>query len=165
MLGTRSSARRAAITAIALLLAACGTPAPSATADPHAGHSPAASGASATPPPSVPEGADGSIELESEFVMGGAGVRTAEALEVASSQPVLVTGFLLRDVDGGIWFCDAIDDSDPPTCASPRLWVANFPDDEAVFAPENIESTGAQTAGGVTWVPEQQLYGVVHPAP
>lgn len=78
---------------------------------------------------------------------------------------MLVTGILLRDVDGGIWFCDALDDSDPPTCASPRLWVTNFPADEAVFAPENAENTGAQTHGGVTWVPNQQLYGVVHPAP
>jgi hypothetical protein len=97
--------------------------------------------------------------------VGGTGVRTDEALAVASSQPVLVTGILLRDVDGGIWFCDALDDSDPPTCASPRLWVTNFPADEAVFAPENAENTGAQTHGGVTWVPNQQLYGVVHPAP
>ena len=151
--------------AIALVLAACGTAAPSPTGDPHAGHPPGASGATGTPHPSVPEGADGSIELESEFILGGNGVRTAEALEVASSQPVLVTGFLLRDVDGGIWFCDALDDSDPPSCASPRLWVWNLPADGAVFAPENAESTGAQTSGGVTWVPEQQLYGVVHPAP
>ena len=98
-------------------------------------------------------------------MLGGTGVRTAEALEAASSQPVLVTGILLRDADGGTWFCDALDDSDPPTCASPRLWVTNFPADEAVFAPENAESTGAQAAGDVTWVPEQQLYGVVHPAP
>ena len=151
--------------AIALVLAACGTAAPSPPGDPHAGHSPGASGAAGTPHPSVPEGADGSIELESEFVMGGTGVRAAEALEVASSQPVLVTGFLLRDVDGGIWFCDALDDGDPPTCASPRLWVRNFPADEAVFAPENADSTRRQTSAGVTWVPEQQLYGIVHPAP
>ncbi len=151
--------------AIALVLAACGTAAPSPTGDAHAVHPPGTSGAAGTPHPSVPEGADGSIELESEFILGGNGVRTADALEVASSQPVLVTGFLLRDVDGGIWFCDALDDRDPPSCASPRLWVRNLPADGAVFAPENAESTGAQTSGGVTWVPEQQLYGIVHPAP
>ena len=145
-----------------ILLAACSAPA-APTVVPHGGHV-AGSGTAATQHPSAPDGADGSIELESEFVLGGTGVGTTEALEVASSQPVLVTGILLRDVDGGIWFCDALDDGDPPSCASPRLWVRNFPADEAVFAPENAESTGAGTAGGVTWVPEQQLYGVVHPA-
>ena len=161
LLGTRASAPLA----IALVLAACGTAAPSPTGNPHAGHSPDASGAAGTPHPSVPEGADGSIELESEFILGGRGVRTADALEAASSQPVLVSGILLRDADGGIWFCDALDDRDPPTCASPRLWVRNLPADESVFAPENAESTGAQTSAGTTWVPEQHLYGVVHPAP
>ena len=137
--------------ATAILLAACSTPA-APTVDPHGGHV-AGSGTAGTPHPSAPEGADGSIELESEFVPGGTGVGTTDALEVASSQPVLVTGVLLRDVDGGIWFCDALDDGDPPSCASPRLWVRNFPADEAVFAPDNAESTGAQTAGGVTSVP------------
>jgi hypothetical protein len=158
---SRTAGAAALVTAI--LLVACSTP-PAPTVDPHTGHV-ASAGASGTPHPSAPEGADGSIELESDFVLGGGGVGTAEALAAASSQPVLVTGILLRDVDGGIWFCDAVDEGDPPSCASPRLWVTNFPADEAVFAPENAESTGAQSAGGVTWVPQQQLYGVVHPAP
>ncbi len=154
---------RASALALAFLLAACAA-APAATADPHAEH-PAGSGAPGTPHPSAPEGADGSIELESDFAIAGSGVSTAEALEVASSQPVLVTGILVRDAEGGIWFCDAIDDGDPPACSGPRLWVTNFPADAAVFAAENAASTGAQTAGGVTWVPGQQLFGVVHPAP
>jgi hypothetical protein len=154
---------RAAVLATALLLAACSAP-PAPTADPHGGHV-AASGAPGTRHPSAPEGADGSIELESDFVLGGGGMPAADALEAASSQPMLVNGILLRDADGGIWFCDALDDGDPPTCASPRLWVTNFPADEAVFAPENAMSTGARTAAGVTWVPGQHLFGVVHPAP
>ena len=104
---------RAAALATVILLAACSTP-QAPTVDPHGGHV-AGSGAAGTPHPSVPEGADGSIELEGEFILGGSGVGTAEALEVASSQPVLVTGILLRDVDGGIWFCDAPTTSDPPT--------------------------------------------------
>ena len=40
----------------------------------------------------------------------------------------------------------------------------NFPADESVFEPENARGTGSQTEGGVTWIPNQQLYGVVHPA-
>ena len=151
--------------AIALLLAACGTAAaPSPTGDAHDVHA-GGSGAPATPHPSVPEGADGSIELENDFAIGGSGATLTQALEAASSHPVLLSGVLLRDADGGIWFCDAIDDGDPPACGRPRLWVDNFPADQVVFAPEHAASTGAQTAGGVTWVPGQQLFGVVHPAP
>jgi hypothetical protein len=151
--------------AVALLLAACSTAAPSPTGDPHAGHSSDASGAVGTPHPSVPEGADGSIELENDFATGGTGASVAQALEVTSSQPMLLTGILVRDAAGGIWFCDAIDEGDAPGCGRPRLWVTGFPADQAVFAPENAGNTGAQTAGGVTWIPGQQLFGVVHPAP
>ena len=38
-------------------------------------------------------------------------------------------------------------------------------EDESVFEPENARGTGSQTEGGVTWITNQQLYGVVHPAP
>ena len=153
--------------AVALLLSACGataTPSPSPSAEAHGGHD-AGAGGSGTPHPSVPEGADGSIELVSDFAFGGSGVSVAEALEVASTEPVLVTGILLRDPDDAIWFCDALDgDADPPACGAPRLQVANLTED-AVFDPANADSSGARTEGGVTWVPEHQLFGVVHPAP
>ena len=159
---------RAALVATALLAACAATQAPAATptptGDPHAGHDPAGSGGLATPHPSAPAGADGTIDLEAEFVFGGSGVSVAQALETASSQPVLVTGWLVRDAEGGIWFCDALDGADPPDCGHPRLSVASFPSDGAVFAPENAETTGSTTSGGVTWVPDQQLFGVVHPA-
>ena len=139
---------------------------PSASAgEPHTGHAADGSGASGTPHPSAPEGADGTIVLPDEIAMGGAGVSVAEGLDVASSQPVLVNGILLRDTDGGIWFCEALGDDEPPACGHPTLWVTNFPADESVFDPENARGTGSQTEGGVTWIPNQQLYGVVHPAP
>ena len=148
--------------ATAILLAACSTP-PAPTVDPHGGHV-AGSGAAGTPHPSAPDGADGSIELESDFVLGGSGVGTAEALEVASSQPVLVTGILLRDVDGGIWFCDAHRRQRSSELREPTPVGDELPGRRGgVRAGERREH--GQTAGGVTWVPEQQLYGVVHPAP
>ena len=90
----------------------------------------------------------------------------AEALEAASSQPILVNGVLLRDAEGGIWFCERLDDADgPPACGHPTLWVTNFPPDGTIFEPENARGAGSQTDGGVTWIPNQQLFGVVHPAP
>lgn len=158
----RPSARPAAL-AISLVLAACST-APAATVDPHAGHA-VGTGAPGTPHPSVPDGADGSVELDNEFILGGAGASVAEALEAASSAPVLVIGILVRDADGGIWFCDRLAGTDPPDCGRPRLWVTNVPDELPVFDPDVAASVGAQTVDGVTWVPDQQIYGVVHPAP
>lgn len=153
-------------TAAALLLAACATAAPLVTSELHEGHDPAdGSGAAGTPHPSVPPGADGSIEIVTEYALGGSGVTAAEAIEVASSQPVLMTGILLRDPDGGIWFCDRLAGSAPPSCGSPRLWVIGFPDDATVFDAADAASTGARTEGGVIWIPDQQLFGVAHPAP
>ena len=155
------------------LLAACGSrgtatePSPTSSALDHGGHDDSpASGVSGTPHPSVPEGADGSIDLVTDFAFGGSGVSPAEALAVASSQPVLITGVLLRDAQGGIWFCDELDPAaDPPACGSPRLWVTAFPSEQAVFDPANAGTTGMRTEDGVTWVRNQQLFGVVHPAP
>ncbi len=154
---------------LAALLGACaGSPPATPTAPADGGHEAHgdASGAPATPHPSVPAGADGSIDLVADFAIGGSGVRTAQALAALSSQPVLLTGVVLRDADGGIWFCDELDPAaTPPTCGSPRLWVLDFPTDGSVFDPANASSTGVRTQGDVTWVSNQQLFGVVHPAP
>ena len=171
--------RTAAAVVVAVIAAACSTsPPPSAEShaghtaagspaasagEPHAGHS--ARGASGTPHPSAPEGADGTIVLANELAMGGTGMSVAEALDLADSQPVLVNGVLLRDAEGAIWFCTVLGEGEPPACGHPTLSVENFPPDESVFEPENARGTGSQTEGGVTWIPNQQLYGVVHPAP
>jgi hypothetical protein len=168
--------RTAAAVVVAVVAAACSaspppsaeshavhTPGTSPSADEsHAGHE---SGPSGTPHPSAPAGADGTIVLADELAMGGSGISVAEALDLASSQPVLVNGILLRDPEGAIWFCTALGDGESPACGHPTLSVTNFPHDESVFEPENARGTGSQTEAGVTWIPNQQLYGVVHPAP
>jgi hypothetical protein len=173
--------RTVAALLVAVIAAAC-TASPPPTVEPHAGHTPGTSpsvsasdehaghsvgdsGASVTPHPSAPDGADGTIVLADELAVGGSGLSVAEGLDLASSQPVLVNGILLRDVDGAIWFCTALEDGEPPACGHPALAVENFPPDESVFEPENARGTGSQTEGGVTWITNQQLYGVVHPAP
>jgi len=142
-----------------------GTSASVSASDEHAGHTAGDSGASGRPHPSAPEGADGTIVLANELAMGGSGMSVADALDLASSQPVLVNGILLRDADGAIWFCKTLGDDERPACGHPTLAVENFPPDESVFEPENARGTGSQTEGDVTWIPNQQLYGVVHPAP
>lgn len=158
--------RRLAAVAVALVVSACAAPPTATEAQGHAGHESPDTAAPETPHPSVPDGADGSIDLVTEFAFGGSGVSPAEALDAQSSQPVLVTGLLLRDAEGGIWFCSELDPSaDPPSCGTPRLWVIEFPAEEAVFDPANAGSTGMRTEEGVTWVRDQQLFGVVYPAP
>lgn len=149
---------RVGLAAVALLAACASTPVPEAD-ELHHGHG---SGAPGTPHPSVPPGADGSVELEDDFVLGGPGLSVTQALEAASGQPVLLTGVLLRDPDGGIWFCDRMATADPPDCGRPRLWVVTA-SELPVFAPENAAGTGARTADGTTWVPDQQVFGIVHP--
>ena len=128
--------RTAAAVVLAVITAACSS-SPPPSAEPHAGHttgvSPSASagephaghsaGVSGTPHPSAPEGADGTIVLANELAMGGTGMSVAKALDLADSQPVLVNGILLRDVEGAIWFCPVLGDGQPPACGHPTLSV------------------------------------------
>ena len=115
--------------------------------------------------PSTPPGADGSIELVSEFVGGGDGISVGEAIDVASSHPVLVDGIVLRDTEGTIWYCDRLVDDSPPRCSDPQLLVLNFPTDPDLFDPAVAETVGATTRDGITWFEGHQLFGIVHPAP
>ena len=78
---------------------------------------------------------------------------------------MLLTGILVRDARAASGSATRSTRATLRACGGPRLWVRGFPADQAVFAPENAGNTGAQTAGGVTWIPGQQLFGVVHPAP
>ena len=143
------------------LLAACGGVVVSGTfaevGDEHAVHG------SANVHPSVPPGADGSIELVSDFVAGGDGITVGEAIDVASSHPVLVDGIVLRDADGTIWYCDRLVDDSPPRCSDPQLLVLNFPTDPDLFDPAMAETVGATMRDGITWFEGHQLYGIVHP--
>jgi len=156
--------RAAAATLLIPLLSACAGTIVSETfttvGDEHgAGHS------SAMVHPSVPPGAGGSIELVSDFVGGGDGISVGEALDVASSHPVLVDGIVLRDEDGTIWYCDRLVDDSPPRCSDPQLLVLNFPTDPDLFDPAMAETVGATMRDGITWFEGHQLYGIVHPPP
>jgi len=165
-MGTRTSRLAAAAIALAIpLLAACGTTVSvtfGEVGDEHSAHEAADPHASGHP--STPPGADGSIELVSDFVAGGGGVTVAQAIDVLSRQPVLVSGNLLRDADGTIWVCDNVFLGSPPRCVSPRLAVLNFPNDAGVFDPALAETFGATTRDGITWLDDHQLFGIVHPA-
>jgi hypothetical protein len=148
----------------ATLLAACGVTVSGTFGDVGDEHPVHETGeANSSSHPSTPPGADGSIELVSDFVAGGSGVSIAEAIEVAGSHPVLVNGLLLRDADGAIWFCTRRADASPPDCAAPKLIVLDFPTEPDLFDPAVAEAVGATTRDGITWLEGHQLYGIVHP--
>ena len=173
--------RTAAALVVAIIAAGCSTsPPPSAephaghttgvspsasAGEPHAGHSAGDSGASGTPHPSAPEGADGTIVLPDEIAMGGAGVSVAEALEAASSQPVLVNGILLRDAEGGIWFCERLDDARASGLRSPGSVGDELPARRVGLRARKRPWRGFADRGRRHLDPNQQLFGVVHPAP
>jgi hypothetical protein len=146
----------------ALLLAACG-PTVSGTfgevGGEHLGHQSAA--AHPMTHPSTPPGADGSIELVTEFVAGGTGISVEDAIEAASARPVLIDGILLRDADGMTWFCEALLDGSALECSTPKLFVLNLPTDPDPFEPG---VAGAETRDGVSWIEGHQLFGIVHPS-
>jgi hypothetical protein len=122
--------------------------------------SPAATdgGSSATPAADAP-----TITLEPGVVADGPGETIEAAIAAARSEPTLVNGILLKDLDGRIWLCSSLLESSPPQCGEPRLLVVNFPAEAADFDPESAELTGLQEDGGVFWLEGHQLFGVVEP--
>jgi hypothetical protein len=156
--------RAAAAPLLLPLLVACGPVVVSETFG-EVGNEHDAGHGSASAHPSTPPGAGGSIELVSDFVAGGDGISVGDALDVASSHPVLVDGIVLRDTDGAIWYCDRLVDNSPPRCSDPRLLVLNFPTDEDLFDAAVAKMVGATTRDGITWLEGHQLYGIVHPTP
>jgi len=160
---TRTRIFPAGAVVAATLMAACGVTVSETFGEvgEHLGHETGAAQSSGHP--STPPGAEGSIELISDFVAGGSGVSIDEAIEVASTQPVLVNGIVLRDADGTIWFCTRLAAGSPPDCATPKLLVLNFPTEPDLFDPAVAETVGATTRDGITWLEGHQLFGIVHP--
>jgi len=69
----------------------------------------------------------------------------------------LVNGILLREADGTVWLCEVLLTSSPPQCAEPRLLVENWLPEDQTF----VNGGGLHEAGGVRWVDQVQLFGVV----
>jgi hypothetical protein len=81
----------------------------------------------------------------------GSGITIDEAIDLGSSEPVLVNGWI-RAEDGEIRFCDAVAESYPPQCVGTSLVVEGL---------ELAEVDGLTRAAGVAWTDRTQLLGVV----
>ncbi|MBA2633407.1 MAG: hypothetical protein H0U86_10480 [Chloroflexi bacterium] len=110
------------------------------------------------------EAVDATITVIGGGAVGGPGASIDDALANSGSEPMLVNGVLLMDLDGVIWLCESVDESaSPPECGEPRLRVADYPEGGAEWDPSSAEMTGLQEQDGVLWLEGNQVFGVVRP--
>ncbi|MGH2429912.1 MAG: hypothetical protein ACRDGV_13710 [Candidatus Limnocylindria bacterium] len=147
-----------AISALVVILAACGTTAASAPESP-APASPAPAAPSEAPPAS-PDVA-GTISVVDGVAVGGQGVSIAEAIASPMTEPVLVNGVLFMDTDGTLYLADSLTDASAPTFGELRLRVLDYPASEAEWDIENAELTGLQEANGILFFENKQVFGVI----
>lgn len=144
-----------AISALAVVLAACST-----TAAPNP-ESPAPAPSSPAAPSEVPSEAPtlpvvtGTISVVDGVAVGGPGVSIAEAIANPTTQPVLVNGVLYLDTDGTLFLADAL------TLPELRLAVLDYPFSEAEWDLANAELTGLQEANGILFFEDEQVFGVI----
>jgi hypothetical protein len=159
------------LSALAILLVACGTAvSPSGSAEPSPS-SPAAP--SEAPPSEEPSEApsddpgepvpSGTLTFAEGAVVDGPGVPLAEALEGDLSQPVLVRGTVFRDEDGNVWMADSITDASVPTFSDIRVRVANYPTDGPTWDMADAEIKGLQEVNGIRFFEDTKLYGTITP--
>jgi hypothetical protein len=160
---TYRRARHALVLPILVLaLAACaaspaatpgGTPTQPATTPPPAS-------APESPIPSAPE-ADGTITVVDGVTVSGPGGSIADALAAGSSDPYLVNGVLVLDLDGNLWLVDSIDTTAPLAFEGSVLRVVDYPESGAEWDPANAGLTGLKEADGIRYFEDKQVFGVV----
>ena len=83
----------------------------------------------------------------------GPGITIADALRSASTEPLLINGFVVIDPQGDVRFCSLLGESDPPTCEGNTLAVRGLP----LEIGDSLDESG-----GVQWSAQQiQLLGMV----
>jgi hypothetical protein len=159
-----------AISAFAILLAACAQTAadPTPSVQPS---TPPSEAPAATPEPieptEAPESPDASPEpigvltVQEGAVADGPGVPLAEALDGSLAEPVLVVGTMVLDADRQLFFTDAVTDAAAPTFGDVRLRVDNYPTDGPTWDLASAEITGLQEANGVRFYEDAKFYAVI----
>ena len=149
-----------AASALAIVLAACGTTAatPPETASPSPA-SPTVAPSEAPEGPETPE-VVGTITPVGAAVMGP-GSSISDAIASDNTEPVLVNGVLYMDTDGRIYLADSLTDASVPTFGGVHLEVVDYPTGGAEWDIANADVTGLQEANGVLFFEDHQLYGIV----
>ena len=156
-----------AASALAIVLAACGTAAatPPETASPTpASPTPAPSEAPEAPEsPGAPEAPEvvGTITVTGGAAVMGPGGSISDAIASGITDPMLVNGVLYMDTDGSIYLADSLTDASVPTFGGGRLEVVDYPTGGAEWDIANADATGLQEANGILFFEDHQLFGVV----
>ena len=157
-----------ALTAIAIILAACAQTAndPTPSLGPSSPPSVAPSEAPAeTPEPSETSDASpepiGVLTVQEGAVADGPGTPLADALDGDLTEPILVIGTMVRDADGQLFFTDSVTDASAPTFGDVRLRVDNDPTDGPTWDMADAEITGLQEANGVRFYPDAKFYALI----
>ena len=92
----------------------------------------------------------------------GPGESVRSIIARAPVQMALVNGWLLIDVDGTVWLCEALTTSDPPRCDGARLRVEGYTEDELAHI---RELSDIRESGGIHWLaqPTQRFGNVTTP--
>jgi hypothetical protein len=156
-----------ALTAVALILAACSQTAVNSTpsVEPSSPPSVAPSEAPAETPepsqaPASPEPI-GVLTVQEGAVADGPGTPLADAIEGDLSEPVLVVGTMVLDADGQLFFTDSVTDATAPSFGDLRLTVENYPTDGPTWDVADAEITGLQEANGVRFYEDAKFYAAI----
>lgn len=162
-----------AITALAIILAACATVGavdPSPSLEPSSPASPSAPPSEAPEPTDTPEPVEtpdgspepiGTLTVQEGAVVDGPGVPLVDVLDGDLSQPVFVIGTMVLDADGQLFFADAVPDASAPTFGDLRLRVDNYPTDGPTWDVADADLTGLREANGVRFFEDAKFYAVI----
>ncbi|MDQ2674656.1 MAG: hypothetical protein M3Y40_08360 [Chloroflexota bacterium] len=156
-----------AITALAIILAACSQTAGDPTPSVQPSTPPSQAPAETPEPTEAPESPDASPEpigvmtVQEGAVVDGPGVPLAEAVDGDLSEPILVVGTMVLDADGELFFADAVTDASAPTFGDLRLRVENYPTDGPTWDMASADITGLQEANGVRFYEDAKFYAVI----
>jgi hypothetical protein len=153
-----------ALTAIAIILAACAQtavdPTPSVEPSTPPSQAPAETPAQSEAPDASPEPI-GVVTIQEGAVADGPGVPLADAIEGDLSEPLLVVGTMVRDADGQLFFTDSVTDAAEPTFGDLRLRVDNYPTDGPTWDLADAEITGLQEANGIRFYEDSRFYALI----
>jgi hypothetical protein len=153
------------VSLLAIVLAACGTVAESATSETPAASEPASPSVqpsvAPTETPSEDREVAGVITVAEGMVTSGPGATVQEALDAGASGdlPTLVNGVLFLDTDGTVYLATAVGDPAAPTFDAPMLEVRNIDNSGDSWDMANAELLGLEEANGIVFNPNAQILG------
>lgn len=153
-----------ALTASAILLAACAQTAVDPTPSPEPSSPPSLSPSG--PPEETPEPTGtpepiGVVTIQEGAVVDGPGVPLAEALDGDLSNPIFVIGTMVRDANGQLFFTDSVTDESGPTFGDIRLRVDNYPTDGPTWDMADAEIKGLSEVNDIRFFRDAKFYAQI----